>query len=42
MRFSRNWIADYTDLPEDSALHDRMSMLGLVVDDARPHGDRAA
>ena len=39
MRFSRNWIADYTDLPEGDALHEAMSMLGLVVDDARPVGD---
>ncbi len=39
MRFSRNWIAAYTDLPEGTALHEAMSMLGLVVDDARPHGD---
>ena len=39
MRFSRNWIADYTDLPEGNVLYEAMSMLGLVVDDARPHGD---
>jgi len=39
MRFSRNWIADYTDLPQGSLLHEAMSMLGLVVDDARPNGD---
>ena len=40
MRFSRNWIADYTDLPDDTAaLCERLSMLGLVVDDARPDGE---
>ena len=39
MRFSRNWIAAYTDLPAGGELHEAMSMLGLVVDDARPNGD---
>jgi phenylalanyl-tRNA synthetase beta chain len=39
MRFSRNWIADYTDLPDGRVLHEAMSMLGLVVDDARDAGD---
>ena len=40
MRFSRNWIADYTDLPDETqALCATLSMLGLVVDDARPEGD---
>ncbi len=39
MRFSRNWIAAYTELPDGTVLHEAMSMLGLVVDDARPNGD---
>ncbi len=40
MRFSRNWIADYANLPEaTAALSERLSMLGLVVDDARAEGD---
>jgi len=40
MRFSRNWIADYTDLTDDTqALCATLSMLGLVVDDARSEGD---
>ena len=40
MRFSRNWIADYTDLPDETqALCAELSMLGLVVDDARPEAD---
>jgi phenylalanyl-tRNA synthetase beta chain len=39
MRFSRNWIGDYTPLPADAELYEAMSMLGFVVDDAREHGD---
>lgn len=40
MRFSRNWIAQYTDLPDDlQELSGCLSMLGLVVDDMRPTGD---
>ncbi len=40
MRFSRNWIAAYTDLPDDDrAMTETLSMLGLVVDDARALGD---
>ncbi len=40
MRFSRNWIADYTNLPDETqALCAALSMLGLVVDDARLEGD---
>lgn len=40
MRFSRNWIAEYTDLPDDrQVLSDVLSMLGLVVDDMRDLGD---
>ncbi|NKB89803.1 MAG: phenylalanine--tRNA ligase subunit beta [Acidobacteria bacterium] len=39
MRFSRDWIAAYTELPDGSELYEAMSMLGFVVDDARPNGD---
>ncbi len=40
MRFSRNWIAEYVDLPaSQSRLVDKLSMLGLVVDDRRVQGD---
>ena len=40
MRFSRNWIAAYAELPGDTrTLAEALSMLGLVVDDARPSGE---
>lgn len=40
MRFSRNWIGQYTSLPEsDQDLAEALSSLGLVVDAADPRGD---
>ena len=38
MRFSRNWIGEYVELPGDEQLSEALSMLGLVVDDMQSRG----
>lgn len=39
MLFSRNWLADYVDLPPDSELADRLTFAGLAVEGREPHGE---
>lgn len=39
MLFSRNWLADYLDLPSDQELARRLTFAGLAVEGREPRGD---